>query len=102
MGSDEDATVTSAGRSAAPDLTPAQRAVLVELCRPLLTEGGIKTPATNRQIADGLVIGVETVKTHMRALCEKFGVADLRQNEKRAALAEAACRTGAVGPRDID
>src|SRR5436190_13441436 len=40
-GSDDDATVTAGGSSSVPELSPAQRAVLVELCRPLLAEGGV-------------------------------------------------------------
>jgi len=101
-GSDDDATVTAGGSSSVPELSPAQRAVLVELCRPLLAEGGVTTAATNRQIADQLIVGLETVKTHMRALFDKFGIADLGQNQKRAALAEAALRTGAVSRRDVE
>lgn len=98
---DDQTTVTALGETP-PDLSPAQRAVLVELCRPLLAEGNLKSPATNRQIADRLIIGQETVKTHIRVLFEKFGVADLAQNQKRAALVEAALRSGAVGRADID
>ena len=44
---------------AGADLTPAQRRVLVALCRPLLTEGRYATPATNQEIAEELVLSVE-------------------------------------------
>jgi FHA domain len=85
----------------APELTPAQRRVLVALCRPLAEGSGIATPATNREIADELVLSVEAVKAHLRGLFERFDVGDLPQNQKRVALAERAFRTGAVTPRDL-
>jgi DNA-binding CsgD family transcriptional regulator len=78
---------------AAPDLTPMQRRVLVALCRPLAS-GEATVPATNRAIAEELVLSVEAVKTHMRALFAKFAVEDLPQNQKRARLAELAKRAG--------
>ncbi len=53
-------------------------------------------PASNKQIADELSIGVETVKTHMRALFDAFGMGDLPQHQKRAALAQRALQTALV------
>ena len=50
-----------------PKVSEAQRRVLVALCRPYAAKA-YAVPASNRQIADELVLGVETVKTHMRAL----------------------------------
>jgi pSer/pThr/pTyr-binding forkhead associated (FHA) protein len=67
-------------------LTPAQRRLLTALCRPL-TESAYAPPASNRQIAEELVLSVETVKGTLSALFERFGVAHLPQNQKRAALA---------------
>ena len=67
-------------------LTPAQRRLLTVLCRPL-AESGYATPATNKQIADELVISVDTVKGTLSALFELFGLSELPQNQKRAALA---------------
>jgi DNA-binding CsgD family transcriptional regulator len=78
-----------------PFLTAAQRRVLVALCRPIV-EGSFGAPSSNHQIADELVVGVETVKTHMHALFEAFGVQGLPQNQKRAELARLAVRRGAV------
>lgn len=92
---------TAMAPEAAPELTPAQRRVLVALCRPLASGTGLATPATNREIADELVLSVEAVKAHLRGLFERFGVGELPQNQKRVALAERAFRTGAVTPRDL-
>ena len=59
-------TVTSLGPHVAELLTPAQRRVLVALCRPF-REGTLATPATNQQIADELVVSVDAVKSNLRA-----------------------------------
>jgi pSer/pThr/pTyr-binding forkhead associated (FHA) protein len=71
---------------AAPTLTPAQRRVLAALCRPL-NDSGYAAPASNQQIADELVVTVDTVKRTLTALFELFGLEELPQNQKRAALA---------------
>jgi DNA-binding NarL/FixJ family response regulator len=47
-------------------------------------------------------VGVETVKTHLRALFRAFGVEGLPQNQKRAALARRAIDTGVVTPHDLE
>jgi len=93
------ATATSR-RRAAPALTGAQRRVLTALCRPY-AESAFAVPASNKQIADELVIGVETVKTHMRALFYAFGLGDLAQHHKRAALAQRALQAGVVSPQEL-
>jgi pSer/pThr/pTyr-binding forkhead associated (FHA) protein len=87
-------TATSQQR-AAPKISEAQLRVLAALCRPY-GEGSYAVPASNKQIADELVIGVETVKTHMRALFDAFEVGDLPQHQKRAALAQRALQSGIV------
>ena len=93
-------TVTGGGAPVAVELTPAQRRVLVALCRPYAT-GAYAAPATNQQIADELVISVDSVKGTLRALFAAFGIDDLPQNAKRAALVHAALRTGVVVRRDL-
>jgi hypothetical protein len=88
-------------RSAVPDISEAQRRVLVALCRPC-AESSLAVPASNRQIADELVLGIATVKTHLQALFEAFGVEDLPQHQKRAALARRALETGVVSVHDFE
>jgi DNA-binding NarL/FixJ family response regulator len=85
---------------AMPQITDAQRRVLVALCRPY-ADSSFAIPASNRQIADELVLGVETIKTHMRALFEAFALGDLPQHHKRAALAQRALEVGLVTPQDL-
>jgi pSer/pThr/pTyr-binding forkhead associated (FHA) protein len=79
-------TTAELGREPAVSVTRAQRRVLEALCRPLAA-GGYAAPASNQQIADELVLSVETVKGTLSALFERFGLEQLPQNQKRAALA---------------
>jgi pSer/pThr/pTyr-binding forkhead associated (FHA) protein len=83
-------------------LTPAQRRVLVALCRPYLDAGEFATPASNRQIAEDLVVSVEAVKTQLRALFEKFEIEPLARDVKRTRLAQRAFEAGVVSRRDLD
>jgi DNA-binding NarL/FixJ family response regulator len=76
-----------------------QRKVLAVLCSPLQERRRLALPATNRAIADELVLSIEAVKTHMRALFEKFAVEDLPHNQKRARLAELALQAGVLNER---
>ena len=92
------ATVT-AHAAAAPDLTPAQRRVLVALCRSFPEHGVV---ATNREIADELVVALDTVKGSLSRLFELFGVGpEVPQNQKRALLARRALQAGVVGPDEL-
>jgi FHA domain-containing protein len=84
---------------AVPRVSAAQRRVLVALCRPLA--GGHAVPATNKQIAAELVLGVETVKSHMSALVDAFGLAGLPQHHKRATLARRALELGVIAPAEL-
>ncbi len=93
-------TVTSLGPHVAELLTPAQRRVLVALCRPF-RESTYSTPATNQQIADELVVSVDAVKSNLRPLFAAFGVDDLPQNQKRASLAIRALQSGVVSRREL-
>lgn len=93
-------TVT-AGRAVLPvELSPAQRRVLVALCRPF-RDSAHPMPATNQAIADELVISVDTVKSTLRALFDAFGLGDLPQNTKRQALAVRALQSGTVTVREL-
>jgi pSer/pThr/pTyr-binding forkhead associated (FHA) protein len=78
-----------------PELTAAQRRVLEALCRPWLS-GATAAPASNREIAQALVVSDETVKTHMRALFAAFDLAGAVQSQKRAELARRAVAAGLV------
>jgi DNA-binding NarL/FixJ family response regulator len=70
--------------------------VLGALVRPLAAEG-LHVPADNQQIADELVISAETVKSTLKQLFAKFGLADTARGEKRMRLAELALRAGVTG-----
>jgi len=96
-----EATVIASEAPAAATISPAQKKVLVALCRPYKDGGKFATPATNQGIAAELHLSVDAVKTHMRALFEKLEVGDLPQNQKRVALVERALNAGAVSQRDL-
>jgi FHA domain/Bacterial regulatory proteins, luxR family len=100
-GTGPEETVVAAERPAASAVSPAQRKVLLALCRPYKDGPGFATPATNQQIGEELHLSVDAVKTHMRALFEKLGVGDLPQNQKRVALVEKALQTGVVSQREL-
>lgn len=95
-------TVAAVGTAAARSLTDTQRSVLVALCRPYASGDAFATPATNREIAASVFLSVDAVKGHLRVLFERFGLAELPQNEKRARLAEQALRSGAVRTSELD
>ncbi len=94
-------TVAAVDTATVQALSDTQRKVLVALCRPYASGDSFATPATNREIAESLYLSVDAVKGHLRVLFDRFGLADLPQNEKRARLAEQALRTGAVRVSDL-
>lgn len=94
-------TVASAETGAVQSLTDTQQRILVALCRPFATGDPFASPATNRQIAAEMHLSIDAVKGHLRVLFDRFGLAELAQNEKRARLAEKAIRSGLVKPRDL-
>lgn len=94
-------TVIATDTPAAATISPAQRKVLLALCRPYKDGASFATPATNQQIGAELHLSVDAVKTHMRALFEKLEVGDLPQNRKRVALVERALQTGVVSAREL-
>ena len=96
-----DETVISGDALVAAGVSPAQKRVLVALCRPFKEGAAFATPATNGDIAGELHLSVDAVKTHLRALFEKFGVEDLPQNQKRVALVERALQSGLVTEREL-
>jgi hypothetical protein len=88
------------GSVQAPAVSEAQRRVLVELCRPMASEGRT-VPATNQEIAERLVLSLPAVKSHLRVLFERFRLEDLPQNQKRVRLAEQALDSGVVRAVDL-
>ncbi len=101
QGVDETSPAPSA--SAAVGITPAQRRVLVALCRPLLEPDEVApTPPSNGEIAEELSVSVEAVRTHLKTLFRVFEVPELPQNRKRAELARRALASGVVGARGGD
>jgi hypothetical protein len=83
-----------------PAVTPAQRRVLVALCRPL-ADGAPAVPPSNRELAEELFLSVDTVKTHLHALFETFGLDGVPQHRKRAELARLAIARGVVSLREL-
>jgi pSer/pThr/pTyr-binding forkhead associated (FHA) protein len=96
-----ESTALSGDALTAAGVSPGQKRVLVALCRPYKEGAAFATPATNQQIADELTLSVAAVKSHLRALFEKFGVESLPQNQKRVALVERALQTGLITERDL-
>jgi predicted component of type VI protein secretion system len=92
---------TAVGRARTPPpLSAAQRRVLVALCRPI-AGARFAAPPSNRELAAELCVSVETVKFHLHALFELFGLAEVPQHRKRAALARLALEQGAVTAREL-
>jgi hypothetical protein len=89
-------TLVSADHLQPQELSTAQRAVLLALCRPFAGGTSWARPATNAEICAELTLSLDTVKGHLRVLFAKFGVDELPQNEKRLRLAERALTSGAV------
>lgn len=83
----------------APEISEAEGRVLQALARPWVEGNGIGAPASNGEIAEDLVLSVHTVKSHLQSLFAKFGLEEVPQSRKRAALVEAAYRAGVIGGR---
>jgi pSer/pThr/pTyr-binding forkhead associated (FHA) protein len=94
-------TVLARDLPGSTDLSPAQRTVLKSLCRPFAEGESWARPATNREIADELVLSLDAVKGHLRVLFAKFEVDQLPQNEKRLRLAERALNSGAISLTEL-
>jgi hypothetical protein len=94
-------TVTLGPGSGEVDLTPAQRRVLIALCRPYRDGADFASPASNRHIAEELVLSVDAVKTQLRVLFEKFEIEPLARDAKRTRLVQRAFETGAITRRDL-
>jgi len=103
VAADEDAaTVRAADGGAPPQVSAAQKRVLVALARPYRDGSAFATPATNQAIADEVVLTVDAVKAHLRQLFDRFDIAGLPQNTKRARLVELAFLYGTVSEHDFE
>ena len=98
---DADATAPESRLAPPPPLSAGQRRVLRALCKPCLAPGGPHAPASNEAIAAELHLSVDAVKTHLRALFEKFEIGALARSAKRAELAKRAFQTGAISDADL-
>jgi pSer/pThr/pTyr-binding forkhead associated (FHA) protein len=97
------ATTRLAGRGpSAPEVSVAQRRVLVALCRPFRSGEAFARPATNQEIAEELCLSIAAVKTHLRLLFQRFGLEGLPPNEKRTRLVQRALDSGAVSPSELE
>lgn len=81
-------------------MTAAERRVLVALCRPLVSDGPVRAPASVAQMAELLSANFQTVKFHLRNLYAKFDIPEAGI-ERRALLADAAVRSGAVNLAEL-
>lgn len=99
--SGDGATSKGEDLAAVARVSPAQRQVLVALCRPFADGTVLGVPATNQQIAEALFLSLDAVKTHLRTLYGKFGIEHLPQNQKRTELARRAMASGVVSQRDL-
>jgi pSer/pThr/pTyr-binding forkhead associated (FHA) protein len=86
----------------AAHIPPAQKRVLVALCRPLATGSPLASPATNQEIADELYLSIDAVKTHLRGLYRAFEIEELPQQHKRGQLAQRALLAGIVTDADLE
>jgi pSer/pThr/pTyr-binding forkhead associated (FHA) protein len=83
-------------------ISEAQRRVLIALCRPFGEQRPFAAPPTNEQIATELVLSIDAVKTHLRALFQRFALDGLARAQKRTALIERAFQTGTVSDADFE
>jgi pSer/pThr/pTyr-binding forkhead associated (FHA) protein len=93
-------TVPAGAAPRRSDLSSAQVRVLIALCRPY-RDAPYAVPATNQAIGSEVFLSVHAVKSHLRALFQKFGIEGLQQNQKRARLAALALQSGLVSDRDF-
>jgi len=86
-----------------PLLTPKERQVLIELCRPFGRGSSFTEPASVREIAARLYVSEAAVKQHLSNLYDKFEILDDDSlPARRVRLANAALETGAVRLSDLE
>jgi DNA-binding CsgD family transcriptional regulator len=87
------------GADTGPELTRREREVLVALCRPMMSGGVFREPASVRQIAAELVVTEAAVKQHLQRLYDKFGL--FEREGRRVRLANESIRRGVVSTAEI-
>jgi pSer/pThr/pTyr-binding forkhead associated (FHA) protein len=92
---------TDAVAPAPANLTRTEKAVLLELCRPLLTHHRHAIPSSVQEIAQRLFVGKNAVQAHLVNLYAKFGLHDASVN-RRPLLAIEALERGAVSIADLE
>ncbi len=98
---DPRAVTSAATELERPQISDAQRRVLVALATPYAGADPFATPASNPEISAQLHLSVAAVKTHLRALFQKFDIENLPQNQKRARLVAVAMQSGEVTASDL-
>ena len=93
-------TTAAADAASMARITPAQKRVLIALCRPFAGHR-VGAAASNQEIADELTISLDAVRTHLKALYRELDVPGLAQNFKRMELARRALEAGIVSERDL-
>ncbi|MDA8039218.1 MAG: FHA domain-containing protein [Actinomycetota bacterium] len=83
-----------------PELTRREHDVLVALCRPLVTGGVFREPASTKEIAAALTVSEAAVKQHLLHLYDKFGIYGASER-RRIQLANDAVARGAVAYGDL-
>jgi DNA-binding CsgD family transcriptional regulator len=83
-----------------PVLTPRERDVLAELCRPLASGDVFTEPASIRDIARALVVTEAAVKHHLVRMYDKFDIFDTDQR-RRVRLANEALTRGAINLSEL-
>ncbi|HKJ35145.1 MAG TPA: FHA domain-containing protein [Solirubrobacterales bacterium] len=100
-GAVQESTVIASDAISAAGVSPAQKRVLVALCRPFKDGAAFASPLSNQEIAEELHLSVDAIKTHLRALFEKFELGDVPQQQKRVQLVQRAMQSGLITPRDL-
>lgn len=89
-------TERSAQPAEAPPVSEAQRRILAALCRHYTTGSAFPYPASNQEIADELVVSLDTVKSQLRILFGLFALEDAPRGEKRVRLVEKVLSSGVL------
>jgi hypothetical protein len=88
------ATAPIAAHGPEPALTSKEREVLVALCRPVAERSG--PPPSNEELASGLHLSVDGVRSHLRSIYAKFDLLEGTATQRRAALIQLAIDEGYV------